>query len=376
MVSARDGGKVSARKDRARFTAAAGEMPAVGQGRQVVVFDEDRVVEPHAVVPASPHANRVFVEQTPARHRFSRVVDAAAGAGHGVYKSAGGGGHARHPAEKVEHHPFGREHTAGSPREHGHPGTGLDDGSIGHQRPQLESGIGHAGHDPCGRQPRDHPGPACYDGQLTAGRAVDQPHARPVALVAKILGKPLDGPRRHMAGEMVIPFRLAKVTLLDRHGSSGWAAGYLTVHRLKCRYDELMPRHSLAMEPPDTPAAVVPPRSQPLIAFLVAGSLGVGVAWFVAAGGLAGRLVHHDAPPVSGNSFTVNINTADETELAQLPGLGVTTARRIIDHRREYGPFTSLDGLLDVPGIGQVTLAAMRPYLRPIDVAKTVPHQP
>ena len=130
------------------------------------------------------------------------------------------------------------------------------------------------------------------------------------------------------------------------------------------------------MEPPDTPAAVVPPRSQPLIAFLVAGSLGVGVAWFVAAGGLAGRLVHHDSPPVSENGFTVNINTADETELAQLPGLGVTTARRIIDHRREHGPFTSLEGLLDVPGIGQVTLTAMRPYLRPIRGVKTVPHQP
>ena len=34
------------------------------------------------------------------------------------------------------------------------------------------------------------------------------------------------------------------------------------------------------------------------------------------------------------------------------------------------------DGLLDVPGIGQVTLAAMRPYLQPIHVVKTVPHQP
>jgi len=127
------------------------------------------------------------------------------------------------------------------------------------------------------------------------------------------------------------------------------------------------------MEPPDTPVTLLPPRSQPLIAFVVAGCLGIGAAWFIAAGGLAGRLVHHDAAPVSDSRFTVNINAAGETELAQLPGLGATTARRIIDYRHEHGPFTSLDGLLDVPGIGPATLAAMRPHLRPIPGAKTVP---
>jgi competence ComEA-like helix-hairpin-helix protein len=127
------------------------------------------------------------------------------------------------------------------------------------------------------------------------------------------------------------------------------------------------------MEPPDTPATLLPPRSQPLIALVVAGCLGIGAAWFVAVGGLAGRLVHHDAAPVSDGRFTVNINTAGETELAQLPGLGATTARRIIDYRKEHGPFTSLDSLLDVPGIGPATLAAMRPHLRPIRGAKTVP---
>jgi competence ComEA-like helix-hairpin-helix protein len=130
------------------------------------------------------------------------------------------------------------------------------------------------------------------------------------------------------------------------------------------------------MEPPDTPATLLPPRSQPLIAFIVAACLGVGAAWFVAAGGLTGNLVHHDAAPVADNRFTVNINTASETELAQLPGLGATTARRIIDHRQGHGPFTSLDRLLDVPGIGPATLAAMRPHLRPIRGTKTIPQQP
>lgn len=130
------------------------------------------------------------------------------------------------------------------------------------------------------------------------------------------------------------------------------------------------------MVPPDTPATLLPPRSQPLIALVVAACLAAGAAWFVAAGGLANRLVHHDAAPVGDNRFTVNINTAGETELAQLPGLGAAMARRIIDHRSEHGPFTAIDGLLDVPGIGPATLDAMRPHLRPIRAAKTVPHQP
>jgi competence protein ComEA len=51
-------------------------------------------------------------------------------------------------------------------------------------------------------------------------------------------------------------------------------------------------------------------------------------------------------------------------------------ARRIADHRREHGPFRSIDGLLDVPGIGPATLALMRPYLRPIRNATPAARQP
>lgn len=120
------------------------------------------------------------------------------------------------------------------------------------------------------------------------------------------------------------------------------------------------------MNPPDTPSSLVPPRAQPLIAAGVCLGLTAGAVWFVAAGGLAGKLVHHDRAPETVNRFSVDINIAAEQELAQLPGLGVATARRIIDHRREHGTFSSHDGLLDVPGIGPATLAAVRPYLRPV----------
>jgi competence protein ComEA len=113
----------------------------------------------------------------------------------------------------------------------------------------------------------------------------------------------------------------------------------------------------------------LPPRSQPLVALILAGLLAAAAVWFVTAGGLAGRLVDHDAAPAVEHLFTIDVNTAGEAEMAQLPGLGPVTARRIADRRRAHGPFRSLDELLDVPGVGPATLAAMRPHLRPIEPA-------
>jgi competence protein ComEA len=102
---------------------------------------------------------------------------------------------------------------------------------------------------------------------------------------------------------------------------------------------------------------------------LLAAGLAATAAWYVASGGLSGGLVHHDAPPPATALFTADLNTADATELAQLPGLGPATAARIVEHRRTHGPFTSIDGLLDVPGIGGVTLEGLRPHLRPVTPA-------
>ena len=112
--------------------------------------------------------------------------------------------------------------------------------------------------------------------------------------------------------------------------------------------------------------ALIPERSQPLIAGGVVLAAVAMAFWFLAAGGLSGGLVHYgSAPPVS-PVFTVNLNAAGAKELAQLPGLGPATAQRIVAYRRDHGPFASHDDLLQVRGIGPVTLESMRPYLRPI----------
>lgn len=59
----------------------------------------------------------------------------------------------------------------------------------------------------------------------------------------------------------------------------------------------------------------------------------------------------------------VHVNQASPTDLERLPGVGPVLAQRIVDHRDDNGLFESIEDLLDVPGIGESKLAAMRDHL-------------
>ncbi len=56
----------------------------------------------------------------------------------------------------------------------------------------------------------------------------------------------------------------------------------------------------------------------------------------------------------------VNINTATAEELDQLPGIGPTTAQKIIDYRELNGPYKRVDDLLKVAGIGPSIMDEIR----------------
>ncbi len=62
----------------------------------------------------------------------------------------------------------------------------------------------------------------------------------------------------------------------------------------------------------------------------------------------------------SGAPGLVNVNSATNAELETLPGIGEVIAQAIVDHRTENGPFTSVEQLVDVSGIGDATLENIR----------------
>jgi competence ComEA-like helix-hairpin-helix protein len=121
------------------------------------------------------------------------------------------------------------------------------------------------------------------------------------------------------------------------------------------------------MDPRVPESGPLPASAQPVVALLT----GLGLAGVVTWLAITGRrgLVDHDAPTRAVVHFSVDLNTAGVEELSQLPGLGPTTAARIVEHRQAHGPFTSADALLAVPGIGEVTLDGVRPFLRPFDTS-------
>ena len=57
----------------------------------------------------------------------------------------------------------------------------------------------------------------------------------------------------------------------------------------------------------------------------------------------------------SSSTELININTASEAELVSLPGIGLTTARKIIAYREQNGPFVNTEDIINVSGVGSGT---------------------
>lgn len=71
-----------------------------------------------------------------------------------------------------------------------------------------------------------------------------------------------------------------------------------------------------------------------------------------------------DAGAGGSGGGVVDVNTADADTLDTLPGVGPATARAILDERERRGRFASVEELLDVRGIGEAKLEALRDLVR------------
>ena len=61
---------------------------------------------------------------------------------------------------------------------------------------------------------------------------------------------------------------------------------------------------------------------------------------------------------------SININTALKKDLLRFPKINSITAERIIQYRDVFGPFKSIEGLLNIKGIGPKTLDQLKQFIQ------------
>ncbi|HLB49702.1 MAG TPA: helix-hairpin-helix domain-containing protein [Anaerolineales bacterium] len=67
--------------------------------------------------------------------------------------------------------------------------------------------------------------------------------------------------------------------------------------------------------------------------------------------------------PTTNTGQLININTATQAELESLPRIGPAIAQRIIEYRTLNGPFTSIEQIKNVKGIGEATFNAIKDFI-------------
>lgn len=62
-------------------------------------------------------------------------------------------------------------------------------------------------------------------------------------------------------------------------------------------------------------------------------------------------------------TYPLNLNTATMGELMTIDGIGEAKAYAIVSYRKDVGPFTSVNDLMNIQGFGEATVEKLAPYL-------------
>jgi competence protein ComEA len=69
------------------------------------------------------------------------------------------------------------------------------------------------------------------------------------------------------------------------------------------------------------------------------------------------------APTKAGAAAPVNLNSASVSQLQTLPGIGASTAQRIVEYRQKNGSFKKIEELMNVKGIGEKSFLKLKPLI-------------
>ena len=75
------------------------------------------------------------------------------------------------------------------------------------------------------------------------------------------------------------------------------------------------------------------------------------------------QIVVLDTSQLTADSGYVSLNSASAAKLEELPGIGPSTAKKIIDYRQKIGSFSSVEQIIEVPGVGKKLLEQVRDQL-------------
>ena len=179
------------------------------------------------------------------------------------------------------------------------------------------------------------------------------PHASGVGIVAPLstLPTPLTV-RIHVAGAVARPGVYtvsSSARVVDAVKAAGGATSRADLERI-----------NLAQTIVDTEQVFVPFRSSRITKVTVAPRLRPSRTTIPVSVPTVPGVVPIIGAPITTMSPLINLNSATSDQLDTLPGVGPSTAKAIISYRNRKGPFSKVDDLLNVPGIGPAKVGALR----------------